>query len=346
MAMDKSTYIFNGNTYRKGRLVLAVVEQYVSDNHGLAKDELEERFPSTLQGSIGVISSIEEAEGKYKGKRHFVKNTIKLTNATIAVCNQWGAKNIDKFVQHAAGELGYNIDKEFEAEDEDESSMSSDRSAGLDDEERKMYLMHCNYEDDGLEGEDLLAVIAKEIASLSETIKYKIDEPTPIYLLVDRNGAPFSNWPRTAIEILSEDEGTDYIDTLEPVFEHPSGFTSLILSKTKPDYSEYLLLRTEEFNYDFAIAFYASETDDEDLWTYNFDKIAKCHGDITIIGAHSHHNGEYAIQQWSDGYYDEGVDSNPDVKEAYLGLLEGDSLKHENLTEDAFDITKYTVIKS
>ena len=60
--MDKSTYIFNGNTYRKGRLVLAVVEQYVSDNHGLAKEELEERFPSTLQGSIGVISSIEEAD--------------------------------------------------------------------------------------------------------------------------------------------------------------------------------------------------------------------------------------------------------------------------------------------
>ena len=116
--MDKSTYIFNGNTYRKGRLVLAVVEQYVSDNHGLVKEELEERFPSTLQGSIGVISSIEEAEGKYKGKRHFVKNAIKLTNATIAVCNQWGSNNIDKFVQHAAGELGYNIDKEFEAEDE------------------------------------------------------------------------------------------------------------------------------------------------------------------------------------------------------------------------------------
>ena len=123
--MDKSTYTFNGNTYGKGRLVLAVVEQYVSDNHGLAKDELEERFPSTLQGSIGVISSIEEAEGKYKGKRHFVKNTIKLTNATIAVCNQWGSKNIDKFVQHAAGELGYNIDIEFEAEDESSTPSES-----------------------------------------------------------------------------------------------------------------------------------------------------------------------------------------------------------------------------
>jgi hypothetical protein len=116
MKMDKSTYIFNGNTYGKGRLVLAVVEQYVSDNHGLAKKELEESFPSALQGSIGVISSIEEAEGKYKGKRHFVKNAIKLSNATVAVCNQWGSKNIDKFVQHAAGELGYNIDIEFEAD--------------------------------------------------------------------------------------------------------------------------------------------------------------------------------------------------------------------------------------
>ena len=123
--MDKSSYIFNGNTYGKGRLVLAVVEQYVSDNDGLAKKELEERFPAALQGSIGVISSIEEAEGKYKGKRHFVKNVIKLTNATVAVCNQWGSKNIDKFVQHAAGELGYNIDIEFEAEDESSTPSES-----------------------------------------------------------------------------------------------------------------------------------------------------------------------------------------------------------------------------
>jgi len=123
--MDKSSYIFNGNTYGKGRLVLAVVEQYVSDNDGLAKKELEERFPAALQGSIGVISSIEEAEGKYKGKRHFVKNVIKLTNATVAVCNQWGSKNIDKFVQHAAGELGYNIDKEFGAEDESSTPSES-----------------------------------------------------------------------------------------------------------------------------------------------------------------------------------------------------------------------------
>jgi len=125
MLMDKSSYIFNGNTYGKGRLVLAVVEQYVSDNDGLAKKELEERFPAALQGSIGVISSIEEAEGKYKGKRHFVKNVIKLTNATVAVCNQWGSKNIDKFVQHAAGELGYNIDKEFGAEDESSTPSES-----------------------------------------------------------------------------------------------------------------------------------------------------------------------------------------------------------------------------
>jgi hypothetical protein len=125
MKMDKSTYIFNGNTYGKGRLVLAVVEQYVSDNHGLAKKELEESFPSALQGSIGVISSIEEAEGKYEGKRHFVKNAIKLTNETVAVCNQWGSKNIDMFLQHAAGELGYNIDIEFEAEDESSTPSES-----------------------------------------------------------------------------------------------------------------------------------------------------------------------------------------------------------------------------
>ena len=124
MSKDKSTYTFNGNTYGKGRLVLAVVEQYVSDNPGLAKEELEEKFPAALQGSIGVLSSIEEAEGKYKGKRHFVKNPIRLTNATIAVCSQWGAGNLEGFLQHTTGELGYAINEESGAEDE--SSSSSD----------------------------------------------------------------------------------------------------------------------------------------------------------------------------------------------------------------------------
>jgi len=122
MAKDKSTYTFNGNTYGKGRLVLAVVEQYVSDNPGLAKEELEEKFPAALQGSIGVLSSIEEAEGKYKGKRHFVKNAIRLTNATMAVCSQWGADNLEGFLQHATGELGYAINEESGAEDLPSSS--------------------------------------------------------------------------------------------------------------------------------------------------------------------------------------------------------------------------------
>jgi hypothetical protein len=118
VAIDRSTYTFNGKTYGKGRLVLAVVEQYVSDNPRLAKAKLEEIFPATLQGSIGVLSSIEEAEGKYKGKRHFVKSAIKLANATIAVCNQWGSGNIDMFLQHAIGELGYAVENDSEAEDE------------------------------------------------------------------------------------------------------------------------------------------------------------------------------------------------------------------------------------
>jgi|TARA_B110000114_G_scaffold157745_1_gene172512 hypothetical protein len=118
VAIDRSTYTFNGKTYGKGRLVLAVVEQYVSDNPRLAKAKLEEIFPATLQGSIGVLSSIEEAEGKYKGKRHFVKSAIKLANATIAVCNQWGSGNIDMFLQHAIGELGYAVENDSGAEDE------------------------------------------------------------------------------------------------------------------------------------------------------------------------------------------------------------------------------------
>ena len=116
MAKDKTIYIFNGNTYGKGRLVLAVIEQYVCDNPGISKEELEERFPTVLQGSIGVFSSIEEAEEKYKSKRHFVKSPIKLSNATIAVCSQWGIGNIELFLQLVTGVLGYTIINETDNE--------------------------------------------------------------------------------------------------------------------------------------------------------------------------------------------------------------------------------------
>ena len=129
--MDKTKYIFNGNSFGKGRLVLAVVEKYVSDNPNTSRQQLDNKFPSKLQGSIGVVTSIEEAEGKFEGKRHFVKSPIKLTDATVAVCSQWGVNNINDFLEHVSLELGFSIDEKLDAGEEEVDQNEAD-ALGLD----------------------------------------------------------------------------------------------------------------------------------------------------------------------------------------------------------------------
>ena len=115
---DFSKYLFEGMTYGKSRLVLAVVQRYVEDYHPATFDELEKAFPNTLQGSLGVVKRIEDVSDKYKGnggvKRYFIKeNEIIHLNSDeqVIVCTQWGASNTEKFVEHAVNNFGYSIEK-------------------------------------------------------------------------------------------------------------------------------------------------------------------------------------------------------------------------------------------
>lgn len=113
---DFSKYVFEGDTYGKSRLVLAVVKKYVEDHHPTTFDELESAFPSSIQGSLGVVRRIEDVSDKYKGiggvKRYFVDDVIHLASGEqVIVCTQFGAANTEKFVEHAAKEFGYLIEK-------------------------------------------------------------------------------------------------------------------------------------------------------------------------------------------------------------------------------------------
>ena len=113
---DFSKYVFEGNTYGKSRLVLAVVKKYVEDHHPVTFDELEAAFPSSIQGSLGVVRRIEDVSDKYKGiggvKRYFVDDIICLASGEqVIVCTQFGATNTKEFVEHAVNELGYEIEK-------------------------------------------------------------------------------------------------------------------------------------------------------------------------------------------------------------------------------------------
>lgn len=113
---DFSKYLFEGKTYGKSRLVLAVVKKYVEDHHPTTFDKLESAFPSSIQGSLGVVRRIEDVSDKYKGiggvKRYFVDDVIYLASGEqVIVCTQFGATNTEKFVDHAVNKLGYIIEK-------------------------------------------------------------------------------------------------------------------------------------------------------------------------------------------------------------------------------------------
>ena len=106
---DFSKYKFNGNTYGKNRLVLAVVKAYL-DSTKATYDELKNVFADSIQGNWGVFQTVEYAEKK-DPRRYFLKpDEVLLTGdgINIAVCTQWGMPKIDDFID-AAIKLGYEI---------------------------------------------------------------------------------------------------------------------------------------------------------------------------------------------------------------------------------------------
>jgi len=110
---DKTKYLFGASLYSKNRLVLAVIQRYVSEHPEINFSELQSAFPKSLQGSTGVFNEVEYVKEKYSGKqnkRHFVKpnEVIQLTDCQVVVCTEWGIGNINDFL-HKVEELGYEV---------------------------------------------------------------------------------------------------------------------------------------------------------------------------------------------------------------------------------------------
>lgn len=115
---DRTKYKFDDKTYGKGRLVLAILKKYIQNNPNVTYSELSKIFPSNLQGSKGVFSTVTDANKIYEEtghKRHFLDQEdliILNDNIKIAISSQWGIGNIKNMLKKAK-ELGYII-KEFE----------------------------------------------------------------------------------------------------------------------------------------------------------------------------------------------------------------------------------------
>lgn len=113
-ARDRTKYLFNDKILGKGRLVFEVVKHFTEQNQHLTFEEIQKKFPANLQGSIGVINTLNFVNEKYQGskhKRHFSDKNDTLTSADgidFLVSTEWGIGNINKFIESVRRE-NYDI---------------------------------------------------------------------------------------------------------------------------------------------------------------------------------------------------------------------------------------------
>jgi hypothetical protein len=112
---DYSQYIFNGETYNKRKLVLAILQFWFKENKPNHISDLFKVFPKELHQS-GLLIKFEDAEKISKSKgitRHFLKDDEVFTfpdKSRFAVSNQWGKGNVDNFLE-VVRNLGYKIEE-------------------------------------------------------------------------------------------------------------------------------------------------------------------------------------------------------------------------------------------
>ena len=103
-------------TFCKNRCVHHVVKTYLNYMKDLTFSDIKEAFPKELQGSYGVIASIEELKDRiFKNKtekeRWFLKENeiLETSDGTkFAVCSEWG-NNFTSFQDHIKNNFGWEL---------------------------------------------------------------------------------------------------------------------------------------------------------------------------------------------------------------------------------------------
>ena len=100
---DKTKYNFKENkNLGKGKLVLAVIKDYVENHPSISFEELLIAFPpdKKFHATYAIIAKVEEIKEKAR-VRYFMKDIdrITLSDASVVVCNQWGIGNIGAFLE-------------------------------------------------------------------------------------------------------------------------------------------------------------------------------------------------------------------------------------------------------
>ena len=130
---DYTEYSIEGGQFLgKNKFVYAAVSMYVKQHPNASFADLERVFPPELQGSFGVIRTMEYIKEKnYNGRRYFKEPEYVLhsgDNIPFAVSTEWGKGNIDKFV-NAIKQLGYHVETTAHAEtNEDTNSIVTEEN--------------------------------------------------------------------------------------------------------------------------------------------------------------------------------------------------------------------------
>ena len=114
---DYTKYIFNGEKYGKGRLVLSILKQHSNLHPDGTFNDLKNVFPDFLQSNTEIQFSgtqvVFEKENNIPqgdSKRFFSKEEekIQIKDCKVVVTREWNHQNIQNFI-NAAGKLGYEI---------------------------------------------------------------------------------------------------------------------------------------------------------------------------------------------------------------------------------------------
>lgn len=114
---DLTKYRFGGETLGKGRLVLALVKQYVRDHPEADFAALRAAFPDALQGDSpiqfssarNVVARLDDVASEDR-KRYFIAEDelVRLRDSIVLVSREWNRFNIQNVLTTAA-RLGYTI---------------------------------------------------------------------------------------------------------------------------------------------------------------------------------------------------------------------------------------------
>ena len=120
---DNTKYSIDGGTnyFGKNRIVREIIIRYLELHPKLTYRQLEQIFPDEMQGSYGVVRSLDELhemehdrkdlETRYLMKEEELLKTV--DGVRFAVCNQWGAYNIPNIFR-VMEKWGWNVIKDKE----------------------------------------------------------------------------------------------------------------------------------------------------------------------------------------------------------------------------------------